>query len=350
MDRLIRGRYDAGGRVADALLLALVETGVPVWAVDDATLDGPLGLRPAVAGRAAGARGVRGRPARRPARSSPTPSGPVAVLFGDDGARARRSRAGPPRLRLFAVGVAGVPAIHVEEALWACAEAVVDALRAGGVDFALADGASSSGTRRSSRRDRSARSPGTSGRRTGRARRAAGAARPDRGARAPALRRARHRVPADPARHLRARSRRAAASSRSASSSRCATTSPRASRTRSGRSTRWAARQARARVLLEKMLLEPGRYRRTRLPARELGEGGCGVYQVVPRLGIIGMLAGLVARQALLRLSVTRAGDARRSLATFTDGPPQPQALDDRTPGAPGAGRPGAAPTPARAR
>jgi hypothetical protein len=51
-------------------------------------------------------------------------------------------------------------------------------------------------------------------------------------------------------------------------------------------------RQAEARVLLERMLLEPGKYRTTRLPARELGEGGCGVYQVVPRLGIIGMLAG----------------------------------------------------------
>ena len=51
-------------------------------------------------------------------------------------------------------------------------------------------------------------------------------------------------------------------------------------------------RQAQARVLLEKMLLDPGSYRTTRLPARELGEGGCGVYQVVPRLGVIGMLAG----------------------------------------------------------
>jgi hypothetical protein len=50
--------------------------------------------------------------------------------------------------------------------------------------------------------------------------------------------------------------------------------------------------EARARVLLEQMLLDPGRHRRVRLPARDLGEGGCGVYQVQPRLGIIGMLAG----------------------------------------------------------
>jgi hypothetical protein len=43
--------------------------------------------------------------------------------------------------------------------------------------------------------------------------------------------------------------------------------------------------QERARVRLERMLLAPG-------AAAELGEGGCGVYHVRPRLGLIGMLAG----------------------------------------------------------
>ena len=49
--------------------------------------------------------------------------GPVAVLLGavadghGPGARTRR-------LRVFAVRVAGVPQIHVEEALWACTEAL----------------------------------------------------------------------------------------------------------------------------------------------------------------------------------------------------------------------------------
>ena len=56
------------------------------------------------------------------------------------------------------------------------------------------------------------------------------------------------------------------------------------------------ARRARAeehnRVLLERMLLEPGRYKFMRIAAADVGEGGCGVYQVRPRLGIIGMLAG----------------------------------------------------------
>ncbi|HTR89235.1 MAG TPA: hypothetical protein VMG62_03885 [Solirubrobacteraceae bacterium] len=49
---------------------------------------------------------------------------------------------------------------------------------------------------------------------------------------------------------------------------------------------------ARAHQLLERMKLEPGRYKFVRLPVRELGEGGCGVWEVRPRLGLIGMLAG----------------------------------------------------------
>jgi hypothetical protein len=46
------------------------------------------------------------------------------------------------------------------------------------------------------------------------------------------------------------------------------------------------------RVLLERMLLEPARYRFARLPLSDLGEPGCGVWQVRPRLGLIGMLMG----------------------------------------------------------
>jgi hypothetical protein len=51
-------------------------------------------------------------------------------------------------------------------------------------------------------------------------------------------------------------------------------------------------RQARARVRLERMLLAPGKHRFTRVANADLGEGGCGVWQVRPRLGLIGMLAG----------------------------------------------------------
>jgi hypothetical protein len=50
--------------------------------------------------------------------------------------------------------------------------------------------------------------------------------------------------------------------------------------------------ERRARELLELMKLEPGRYKFMRLPVKDLGQGGCGVWEVRPRLGLIGMLAG----------------------------------------------------------
>jgi hypothetical protein len=56
--------------------------------------------------------------------------------------------------------------------------------------------------------------------------------------------------------------------------------------------TRRADEQAEKRVMLERMLLEPGRYRFYRIARSELGESGCGVWQVRPRMGLIGMLMG----------------------------------------------------------
>jgi hypothetical protein len=47
-----------------------------------------------------------------------------------------------------------------------------------------------------------------------------------------------------------------------------------------------------SRELLERMKAEPGRYKFVRLPVTDLGERGCGVWEVRPRLGLIGMLAG----------------------------------------------------------
>lgn len=50
--------------------------------------------------------------------------------------------------------------------------------------------------------------------------------------------------------------------------------------------------ERRSRLLLERMKLEPGRYKFVRLPVADLGERGCGAWHVRPRLGLIGMLAG----------------------------------------------------------
>ncbi len=46
------------------------------------------------------------------------------------------------------------------------------------------------------------------------------------------------------------------------------------------------------RLMLERMLLDPGSHRFVRIPRSELGEQGCGAWEVRPRLGLIGMLAG----------------------------------------------------------
>jgi hypothetical protein len=56
-----------------------------------------------------------------------------------------------------------------------------------------------------------------------------------------------------------------------------------------------AARERRhqaGRELLTAMQLEPARYKFVRLRAVDVGERGCGVWAVRPRLGVIGMLAG----------------------------------------------------------
>ncbi len=129
--RLLHGGFRSQDRVRDALLLALIETGVPVWALDaDRVAPGGLGIRTARADERMG--------------STPSPSGGPpgqalqdgqllvvdgegvqAVLFGDVAAE-HEVGARTQRITLFSVGVEGVPAIHVEEALWVCMEALVD--------------------------------------------------------------------------------------------------------------------------------------------------------------------------------------------------------------------------------
>ena len=59
-----------------------------------------------------------------------------------------------------------------------------------------------------------------------------------------------------------------------------------------GAITEAADRQAANRLALERMLLDPGRYRFVRIANCDIGEPGCGVWHVRPRLGLIGMLMG----------------------------------------------------------
>jgi DNA/RNA-binding domain of Phe-tRNA-synthetase-like protein len=101
--RLLEGRFHSRDTLADALLIALVETGVPVWALDASVVDlATLGIRTAAGGeRLVVADAVRVH----------------ATLFGDP-APGHAARPGTDRMVLYAVAVEGVPAIHVEEALW----------------------------------------------------------------------------------------------------------------------------------------------------------------------------------------------------------------------------------------
>lgn len=115
-DRMFHGGFQSRSRVADALLIALVETGVPVWILDEGAIDGDLVLRTATADDG----GVlEGRLVVADARRA------LAELFGGVVAGAGvngESR----RARLFSVAVNGVAALCVEEALFLAAEALTD--------------------------------------------------------------------------------------------------------------------------------------------------------------------------------------------------------------------------------
>ena len=121
LERMRAGGFRSRNLVDDALLLATLETGVPVLAFDAAAVDGELGLRVSPGGEQLG--------------DVPLSAGQVvvadssralAVLFGDtgDGCAVQRTS---ERMVLAGVRVKGVPEVSVEEALWIAAETVSDA-------------------------------------------------------------------------------------------------------------------------------------------------------------------------------------------------------------------------------
>jgi hypothetical protein len=77
--------------------------------------------------------------------------------------------------------------------------------------------------------------------------------------------------------------------------------------------------ERRAREQLERMRLEPGRYKVARLPVRDLGQGGCGVWQVRPRLGLIGMLAGWWQLKLSSGCPLARGSRSRRGPASASE-------------------------------
>jgi hypothetical protein len=112
-ERLLHGGFRSTDLISDACMVAVVETGVPVWALDAAAVDpGPPGLGIGLADEAgAPADSLVVRDRRRvhaPLFGTPLPGhepGPAA-----------------PTAVLYALGVSGVPQIHIDEALWTVAD------------------------------------------------------------------------------------------------------------------------------------------------------------------------------------------------------------------------------------
>jgi DNA/RNA-binding domain of Phe-tRNA-synthetase-like protein len=120
LDRLVQGGFRSESLLDDALLIALVETGVPIWALDRGQVDGRLGIRLAGPDERLGR--AEGAPPVPPGRLVVADEqGPLAVLFGEL-APGHGVTPGTQAMRLFSVQVDGVPSIHVEEALWQCAD------------------------------------------------------------------------------------------------------------------------------------------------------------------------------------------------------------------------------------
>jgi DNA/RNA-binding domain of Phe-tRNA-synthetase-like protein len=119
--RLTHGEFRSSNLIADACLIALIETGVPVWALDAEFVDaGGLGIRATTAGDRLGT-GEQGNHVPPGRLAVADARGVHAILFGQV-AREHEVGPGSTRAALFSVGVDGVPAIHVEEALWVCVE------------------------------------------------------------------------------------------------------------------------------------------------------------------------------------------------------------------------------------
>lgn len=140
--RMMQGGFHSNHLLADALLITLVDTGVPMWALDAVPVEAPLGIRSSREGEQFGgppadspadtsARTSAHKPARTSAHSSSgslLPAGrlvvadarrAVAVLFGEI-APGHAAGVEADEVVLFTLQVPGVPSLHVEEALWMC--------------------------------------------------------------------------------------------------------------------------------------------------------------------------------------------------------------------------------------
>jgi len=122
LERMMRGGFLTGGLLEDVLLIALADTAVPIWALDGASVHGRLGIRTSREGETLGsAPQARTLPGGRLVVADSSTA--LAVLFGEL-APSHSPGASTSSLTLFAVQVAGVPTLYVEEALWSVRSAL----------------------------------------------------------------------------------------------------------------------------------------------------------------------------------------------------------------------------------
>ncbi len=114
LERMRQGGFKSRSLLDDALTIATIESGVALRAFDADRVSGPLGIRPSRDGEA-----LEGRPGELPAGTLVIADAerPLALLFGALAA-GRGVSPKTKRTLLVAIGVGGVPAIAVEEALW----------------------------------------------------------------------------------------------------------------------------------------------------------------------------------------------------------------------------------------
>ena len=122
VERLEWGGLRSRNLLDDALVIATVETGVPVIAFDADKVGDHLGLRLSRAGERLGG-GGRALSERQIVVADE--DRPLSILFGE----IAEERGVTPRTRqmvLVALRVKGVPAISVEEALWTAADVLTE--------------------------------------------------------------------------------------------------------------------------------------------------------------------------------------------------------------------------------
>src|SRR3954447_486392 len=122
LDRLRAGGFLSRNSVDDALTIAIAETGVPVIALDRDKVGTAIGLR--LAGEDERLGPTRPLSARQIVVADEDRA--LAVLFGEiaeDAGVTPTTRS----MVLAALQVKGVPVIALEEALWTCAEALLEA-------------------------------------------------------------------------------------------------------------------------------------------------------------------------------------------------------------------------------